>query len=76
MYSAILKAPKKPDDFVPLTALTQTCTGCRWRVDGVTCEAFPDGIPPAILLGVFDHHYHFEDVGYDDQGVTFSPEPI
>lgn len=76
MFASILKAAKPPADRVDLVAPEQTCTGCRWRIDGLVCEAFPEGIPPAILLGVYDHHYHYEDAEYDDEGVTFAAEPI
>lgn len=72
MYSAVLKAVK-PDGDDTVEPVPQTCYGCKWRVDGLVCEAFPKGIPLPILFGVFDHHYHYEDSTSDDNGVVFSP---
>ena len=77
MFSQVLKAAppaKAPSDEVPLTAYKQTCDGCRWRVDGIKCDAFPDGIPAAILLRVFDHHYSYDQGGVSDEGITYSPD--
>jgi hypothetical protein len=48
-----------------------SCTDCVWRHDGgVTCDAFPQGVPLPILLGVFDHTYRYEVDGVDDGGIT------
>lgn len=53
----------------------QLCTSCYWRREGgLTCEAFPGGIPPAITLGVFDHHAHYEDDDFNDNGLTYEPD--
>ena len=76
MFATVLKAPKKPSDVIPITANAQTCTGCRWRIDGITCDAFPEGIPTAILVGAFDHTHHYKRDDGDDQGVTYQPEPL
>lgn len=73
MYKVILKNVQKPY-FVEITSPTQTCTGCLWRRDGVTCDAFPDSIPPAILLGAHDHHFPYVDDSYDDMGITFEKD--
>jgi hypothetical protein len=76
MYSEVLKGvkPKKdPED--TLLSEQQTCTGCVWRnEDGVTCSAFPEGIPLPILLGAFDHHVHYEDELVTDDGLVFLSE--
>lgn len=74
MFAQVLKAPA-PDE-VKITAYKQTCDGCRWRIDGITCDAFPDGIPAAILLGVFDHTHHYEGPDGDDNGITFATETV
>jgi len=39
--------------------------------NGVTCKAFPDGIPVAILNGEFDHHKPHPD----DNGIQFEKNP-
>ncbi len=50
-----------------------SCTDCAWRRDGgVTCDAFPNGIPMPILLGVFDHKAPYAQDGDDDGGLTFT----
>jgi hypothetical protein len=72
MFQAILKAGTA-DAPIPITAYKQTCDGCKWRVDGITCDAFPEGIPTEILLGVFDHHAPYESEGLDDGGLQFTP---
>lgn len=38
---------------------------------GATCDAFPEGIPEAILQGGFDHREPFPG----DGGVRFEQEP-
>lgn len=71
MFASILKKQKsEPSEF---SAEPQTCTGCLWRRDGITCDAFPNGIPGPILFGVFDHTAHYEDEQATDDGLTFSP---
>lgn len=48
-----------------------SCTDCVWRHHGgVTCDAFPSGIPTAILMGVFDHTNRYQTPDADDQGIT------
>lgn len=71
MFSKIFKNAQ--DDHPYIESRPQTCTGCLWRRDGVSCDAFPKGIPLPILLGQFDHHYHYEDENVSDDGVTFDP---
>ena len=72
MFSTILK--QEPSDKVEIVAHKQTCDGCLWRKDGITCEAFPGGIPAPILLGVWDHHYHYESGPVNDNGIVFEPD--
>ena len=77
MFASIFTAQPKAK---PLTdpstveALPSLCQGCYWQnKGGVTCEAFPTGIPLPILLGNFDHHLHYEDENVSDDGITFRP---
>lgn len=69
MLAFILK--KEPVEANPFVANPQTCTGCAWRRDGLSCDAFPKGIPLPILLGIFDHNAHYEDDLVSDDGLTF-----
>ena len=83
MFSKILKAgpvgQEIPD--TPIVAHKQTCEGCIWRrVGTMSCEAFPDGIPLPILLGDWDHNFHYEsgepysEDWITDNWITFKPE--
>lgn len=46
------------------------CVACARKTPGAgTCEAFPDGIPDAILLNDADHRYPFPG----DGGLQFKP---
>lgn len=48
-----------------------SCTDCVWRREGgLTCDAFPDGIPEVILLGVFDHTNKYSVGAVSDDGLT------
>lgn len=54
------------DEFRLLTE----CGMCRWKHGGsATCEAFPSGIPHAILAGFVDHHKPIDG----DHGYQFEP---
>lgn len=44
------------------------CNTCVHRRKGITCDAFPDGIPMYILR----NGEHFTSVP-SDQGITYSP---
>ena len=45
------------------------CQTCRWyKPSSANCEAFPDGIPLAILIGAWDHAYPF-----GDEDLTYEP---
>ncbi len=52
------------------------CTGCtRFRNDDderLTCDAFPDGIPDAILTSEADHRKAYKG----DQGLRFDPKDL
>jgi hypothetical protein len=45
------------------------CLGCKHFHVNDTCEAFPEGIPPVILTGRYDHKENYPG----DQGITFEP---
>ena len=44
------------------------CLECKHRLAGLTCAAFPDGIPDSILTGLVDHRKRYKR----DRGITFS----
>ncbi len=49
------------------------CSQCeRILKDGITCKAFPDGIPDVILTGEFDHRKPFPG----DNGIQFEPKEV
>lgn len=76
MFAAVLKAEPVKDQDLPgnIQPITQTCTGCLWRrPDGVSCDAFPEGIPKPILLGAYDHTAYYDDGTVSDEGLTFYP---
>jgi len=69
---------KEPSDVMihdsPMTLLaTPICTLCKHFRDVVfphaTCDAYPDGIPPAILSWEHDHRIPFPG----DSGILFEP---
>lgn len=74
MFADILKKAKDPEDTVMATQ--SLCAQCIWmdRMSGIKCDAFPNGIPLEILLGVFDHHYHYDQNGTDDGGLVFTSD--
>lgn len=41
--------------------MTNQCVRCRRYRGELTCEAFPDGIPEEILVGLHDHTKPFGD---------------
>jgi len=48
------------------------CIVCEFYFDDLpqnNCEAFPDGIPPKILMGEHDHTKPYKG----DNGITFEP---
>lgn len=47
------------------------CTSCKLLRKGMTCVAFPDGIPDQILFHGFDHRKPFEG----DHGIRFEKSP-
>ena len=76
MFTKILKAGdskrmKANENGVFTTTLCSQCEHLN-RNTGVTCKAFPDGIPVAIMLMKWDHHYPFDFDGVSDGGVVFS----
>lgn len=77
MFYQVLKAQDPPINLEVasnLKVLKTQCIACRWRNgDGVTCEAFPKGIPAQILAGAYDHTAPYDVDGVDDGGLTFDP---
>ncbi len=50
--------------------ITNQCIRCihlNMNTDKLTCDAFPDGIPSAILRGYFDHRKKYKN----DNGIRF-----
>jgi hypothetical protein len=45
------------------------CNRCIHRKDGLTCEAYPEGIPIEIVSGELDHHKPLPG----DHGIQFAP---
>lgn len=54
-------------DLIRLLAKQYGCGVCAFNRDGLTCTAFPNGIPSEILQGEVPH---FEP--YGDESITFS----
>lgn len=50
-------------------AQSTQCLECGHYLFGLTCEAFPDGIPFAIVSGAHDHREPFEG----DGGIRWKP---
>jgi hypothetical protein len=49
------------------------CQSCARRNPDhtLTCEAFPEAIPYAIFMGLFDHTHTYDYEGQDDHGLTY-----
>ena len=81
MFSQIFKAYKphtiKDDEQENhVQGNPQLCATCWWRREGgVTCDAFPEGIPTGILLGAVDHTARYDEDGVDDGGLTYTRNP-
>jgi hypothetical protein len=58
------------------TPVHPVCETCAYRHadNPVTCEAFPNGIPMIIVLGMFDHSYSYDLNGVSDGGVIYKPK--
>ncbi len=52
-----------------MTFLFPQCMKCKHYEGALTCKAFPDGIPPAILRGEDDHTKPVAG----DHGIRFEP---
>lgn len=55
---------------MPVTISEQCATCANW-LNGLTCRAFPSGIPDAILDGEHDHRAPFDG----DGGIRYDPIP-
>lgn len=79
MFHKILKAPElispAPVPDGPSGYIVDTlCPRCRWLHESKTsCEAFPEGIPTVILIGVVDHTVPYSSGEIDDGGLVFDP---
>jgi len=47
------------------------CISCRHYLLGGRCDAFPDSIPEAIVIGEHDHREPYPG----DHGIRFAPLP-
>jgi hypothetical protein len=57
-----------PDDLI-----VSQCVWCVHRsADGVSCQAFPEGIPVEILLNEHDHRTSFGG----DNGICYEPVEV
>jgi len=52
-----------------ITPICNMCKNMRLQEPGATCNAFPNGIPDAILDNEADHRLPFEG----DRGIRFEP---
>jgi len=52
-----------------IKAVYVPCDLCKHARENDTCDAFPDGIPEAILTGDFDHTTPYPG----DHGIQFEP---
>jgi hypothetical protein len=69
-YAAVFKGDPEDTGESPKTQ----CTDCLWRHQGeLTCDAFPKGIPIAILVGAYDHTAYYKDGPLTDGGLTYTP---
>lgn len=55
------------DDPYLMTIISPTCGLCSHYINGRTCKAFQDGIPPEIWLGKNDHTKPYPG----DNGIQF-----
>lgn len=52
-------------------SLCYTCK--RFNRKDLTCEAFPEGIPTIILMGIYDHRNEYSMGGVSDNFLTYDP---
>ena len=54
-----------------MTQLAGSCDNCKNYTLGLSCLAFPDGIPDDILSGEVDHTEPHDG----DNGIQYEPRP-
>ncbi len=65
---------RRLDDSDP-QEIESLCPTCAHLIgSGMTCAAFPKGIPVIILLGAYDHHLSYDFEGLSDEGLTYVPK--
>jgi hypothetical protein len=73
----IFKVEDEDDDQNPyMEAVENQCSHCNHlHLDNpVVCDAFPEGIPLAILMGSFDHTHPYDIDGVSDNGIIYEPK--
>ena len=74
MFKRILKNEGGEQDFFAYEIKNQ-CSSCGHlnRENPTQCNAFPNGIPLGILMGVIDHRYPYHYEGLSDRGLRWVP---
>lgn len=68
-----MPTPKEAKFSGPLEQVTVLCTSCEHRNDdGITCKAFPKGIPTGVFTGDLDHTKAIPG----DKGVLYSKKKL
>jgi len=78
MFKRVLKNEPHGMENEPsfITVVDKACDTCAYwdHMNPLKCEAFPDGIPLAILLGMDNHTRPWIEDGKEaDKGLRYSP---